>query len=269
MIEGRGLLNKLLNHMTTEDITKEELALSKEMAQFPMKFCNACFFGDASDPSGKVNNGTMTLVRYKGEKFGITNFHVIDAYRKRLANEPDIKFYIGNTLIDIEETLFDENEDLDLCTLYLDAYEEKDFGSFGDIPTHFFEIDEFPLAQVSEGEFVLFGGFPGVWRTRPETNHLVFDSLSTGGTEVAEVTDMNIRCELAIDNCLVTMNRHDRALPDDFGGLSGGPMFARRELSSGVTIFKLAGIIYQHMPEYDSITIRPVTFINECFHVVS
>ncbi len=245
------------------NLTKKQQELSLEMIRFPLKFSNACYFGSPSDELIKVNNGTMTLVRFKGEKYGITNFHVIDAYRQRLSKEPDIVFYIGNTQIDLEETLVDEDKDLDLSILYLEGYDEEQFGSGGEIPTHFYDIDDFTLGSLSEGDFIMFGGYPGVWRTRPETNHLVFDSLSSGGTEVTEVTDMNIRCEIAIDKCNISLSEHHSELPENLGGLSGGPVFSIEVLPSGLAVFNLIGIIYEHIVNYDSIMIRPITFIND------
>jgi len=252
--------------MRIEDLTDEQVKLSREMVKFPLKFCNACFFGEPEDQNGKVNNGTMTLVKHNGEKYGITNFHVIEAYRQRRETE-SIDFYIGNLKIDIVNTLLDEDKELDLCTLYLDGYPEESFGSNGDVPTYFYEIGDFSCSEISQGDFVMFGGYPGVWRSRPERNHLIFDTLSSGSTEVTEVTPRNIRCELALHKCVVTLAQHQTEFPQNLGGLSGGPVFLNRLLPSGLSVFKLIGIIYEHMEEYDSILVRPISFINESFHI--
>lgn len=249
--------------MNIESLTEEQIKLSREMVRFSLKFCNACYFGNPSDENVKVNSGTMTLVNYCGEQFGITNFHVVDAYRERLRNESDIEFYIGNSPINLDKALIDEDKDLDLCTLNLSAYEEGCFGSNGEIPTHFYELGDFSTGDVKKGDFVLFGGFPGVWRTRPETNHLIFDSLSSGSTEVSEVTHRNIRCELALEKCVVTLNKQQNEFPDNLGGLSDGPVFLHKIHTSGISTFKLIGLIYEYMEEYDSIIIRPLSFINE------
>lgn len=254
--------------MNVDELTDEQLKLSREMVKFSLGFCNACYFGDANEKEGKINNGTMSLVKFKGERFGITNFHVIEEYRARLKNEPNIKLYIGNMPIELENTLFDEDKDLDLCILYLDDYNENEFGSDGDIPTHFFEIDDFTADGVSEGDFVLFGGYPGVWRSRPKSNHLIFDSLSSGGTEVTEVTSRSIRCELALEKCVVTLDQHHHEFPENLGGISGGPVFLNKILPSGISVFKIIGFIYEHIVDYDSILVRPISFINDKFHIV-
>jgi hypothetical protein len=249
-------------------LTEEQKILSTELIKFPLKFCNACYFGNPADDAVKVNSGTMTLVSYKGEKFGITNHHVVEEYRQRQNDESNIDFYIGNALINLDETLFDEDRYLDLSIFYLEGYQEKDFGSNGEIPTHFYEIDDFTLGNIKVGDFVLFGGFPGVWRSRPKSNRLIFDSLSSGSTEITEITPRNIRCELALDKCVVTLNQHGRNIPENLGGLSGGPAFLHQVHSSGISTFKLVGFIYEHMVAYDSIMIRPLSFINEKFCII-
>lgn len=251
-----------------ETLTEGQIKLSREMVKFSLTFCNACYFGSPSDENVKVNNGTMTLVSYGGERYGITNFHVVDAYRERLRSEPDIDFYIGNTAINLNESLIDEDKDLDLCTLKLSAYEEEYFCSNGEISTHFYELDDFSTGDIKEGDFVLFGGFPGVWRTRPKANHLIFDSLSSGSTEVTEVTCRNIRCELTLGKCVVTLNQHHHEFPDNLGGLSGGPVFLHQIHTSGISTFKLIGFVYEYMAEYDSILVRPLSFINESFKIL-
>lgn len=254
--------------MNIEDLTEEQIKLSQEMIKFSLKFCSPCYFGNPSDENVIVNNGTMTLVKYGGERYGITNFHVVDAYRKRLKDEPNIDFYIGNTRINLDEALIDEDKDLDLCTLKLNAYEEEKFSSNGEIPTHFYELDDFSTGDIKEGDFVLFGGFPGVWRTRPKSNHLIFDSLSSGSTEVTEVTPRNFRCELALEKCVVTLNKQDNEFPDNLGGLSGGPVFLHQINTTGISTFPLIGFIYEHIAEYDSILVRPLAFINENFQIL-
>lgn len=246
-------------------LSEDQKNLGDELTRFPMNFCNACFFGDPADNSSKVNNGTITLVKHKNKRFGITNHHVINEFRNRLQNEPEIKFAIGGAEINIEKSIIDEDPSLDLCTLDLQDHEESDFHSHGNVPTHFYEIDNFTTGNLKAGEFVLFGGYPGVWRERPSSNHLIFDTLSSGSTEVNELTTQNIRCELALDKCTITLKENHDEFPENLGGLSGGPVFHHHLSPAGISQFKLVGIIYEHMAEYDSILARPISFLDENF----
>ncbi|WNZ56561.1 hypothetical protein QT397_04125 [Microbulbifer sp. MKSA007] len=249
-----------MNNIT---LTEDEKDLSNELVKFSLQFCTACYFGSPSDKEVKVNNGTVTLIEYKNVKYGITNFHVIEAFRQRLEEEPELELYIGNALINLEGLVRDEDEKLDLCILNLDDYDEEEFRSNGNIPTTFYPIQELSKINVSKGDFILFGGYPGVWRERPEVNHLIFDSLSTGSMEVSEVTERNIRCEFSLEGCHITLSEHHNSIPNNFGGLSGGPVFLNRTLPSGINIFEFVGIIYEYMELSNSIMIRPSSFIDE------
>ena len=205
----------------------------------------------------------MTLIEYKNERFGITNYHVIDEFRQRLKSEPNLRFGIGNIDLCLEDTLFDESEDLDLCVLYLDGYKKEDFASYGNVSTEFFQVDNFDIGNVKQGSYVLSGGFPGEWRKRPETNHLVFDTLSSSNMELTEVTDRNLRFELILPECTYIREHNQEDFPESLGGLSGGPIFYHQISDVGISSFKLVGIIYEHMEEADSILARPISFLDE------
>ena len=248
-------------------VTEEEKRLARELSKFPMKFCNACYFGDPSDEGGIVNNGTMTLIKYNDSRYGITNHHVVNAYRARLENEPELKFYVGNAEVNIVESIIDDNENLDICTVDLNDIDEESFRSEGQISTIFFEIDDFTVGDIKEGDFVLFGGYPGAWRERPQPNHIIFDTLSTGATEVNTASDMNIICELSLDKCITTLMNHRDCLPESFGGISGGPVFHHKTTEAGISVFKLVGIIYEYAPLYEAFFIRPISFITENMRV--
>jgi len=253
--------------MNPHNISEAERILADTLVRYPMMFCSACYFGDPSDKSMKVNNGTMTLIKHNSKRYGITNYHVVQEYRNRFLDEPDIRFCVGNVEIDLESAVLDEDRNLDLCTLNFDEYDEESFGSGGDVPTRFLNIENFDTIGLKEGDYVLFGGYPGVWRERPTSNHLIFDTLSTGGTQVIDVTPRNIICELAIDKCIISLSNHRERFPDNLGGLSGGPVFFHELSGAGISIFKFVGIIYEHMQDFDSVLIRPASFIDNDFMI--
>ena len=246
--------------------TDENLAL--ELVKFPLMFCKACFFGNPSETNGKINNGTITLIKSRGKRYGITNAHVIDFYRERLLKEPNLTFNIGSSEIKIEESIIDINRDLDLCTIALEKYSDDFLDSQSEIPCFFFEIDDFSLSGLKEGDSILLGGFIGDWKTRVAPDNVQFESYSIGGTETTEITSRSIRCELLFDTKKIALNNFDRSEPENYGGLSGGPVFLDKTLDSGITVFKLVGIIYEYMPIANSILIKPISFIQEDLQIL-
>ena len=100
-------------------------------------FCKACFFGTPSEKSGKINNGTITLIKHRGKRYGITNAHVISAYRDRRLKEPNLTFNIGSSEIKVEESIIDINKELDLCTIALESYPENFLDNQSEIPSFF------------------------------------------------------------------------------------------------------------------------------------
>lgn len=252
--------------MNKDKLTQEQLEYIRILSENPMNYCCPCFFGDPTDEEVKVNNGTMTLIQYKGRKYGITNFHVIDAYRNRLENEPSIMLSAGNAELNLDNDLIDEEEVLDICIFDLDRFHEDDFKSNGNVQTIFFEVDDFTIGELKVGDYALFGGYPGQWRERIKINHLGFETLSSGASEVIELSTEIIRCSLSIEECIIDAPIRDE-LPRDLGGLSGGPVFNKIISPSGIESFKLVGIIFQYAEIFDSIVIRPITCIDSALRI--
>ena len=248
--------------MLKRKLSYQEKQLINQLERFSINFCSPCFFGDFRDDNVKVNNGTITLIRYQGHRYGLTNYHVIDTFRERLRIEPSIKLNIGNQEVDLLDQVISESIEFDLCIISLDNFSETSFKSFGDVPTIFFDIDDFSLGSLEEGDFVVFGGYPGEWRLRPQANHLVFDTFSSGGSKVVLINEKFIKCELALHECYINMTQRNE-LPKIFGGLSGGPVFYRQKSSSGIETFKMVGILCEFGENLGIFDIRPISLVNE------
>lgn len=242
-------------------VSCDEKKLSRFMVGFSLTYCVPIYFGDPAELDGKINSATITLVRRKNENYGITNFHVIDEFRNRLRGSQSIQLYVGSQRVELNDVLLDEDRDLDIAVLYLEGFGEEGFSTRGDIPTSFYDFPVSSMDGVNEGGFVLFGGFPGVWRQR-DGSHVVFDSFSSGGTLINDASENNIRCEIAADKSVVTRVRRDSP-PVNLGGLSGSPVFTEVEGEAGVRYFSLIGVIYEYIEQYDSILIRPLNCIND------
>lgn len=242
-------------------VSGDEERLSRVLVGFSLTYCVPIYFGDPAELDGKINSGTITLVRRNGENYGITNFHVVDGFRDRLRDNPNTHLYVGSQKIDLYDVLLDEDRGLDIAVLYLEGFSEEAFSTRGDIPTSFYDFPVSSVNEINEGGFVLFGGFPGVWRERDGRN-VIFDSFSSGGTLINDASEKNIRCEIAAEKSVVTKVRRDSP-PVNLGGLSGSPVFTEEEGKAGIRHFSLVGVIYEYIEQYDSILIRPLHCIND------
>jgi len=223
--------------------------LGDQLSKFPMRFAAGVFIGPTrrSLPL-KPNNGTATLLRLDGRPLAVTCAHVVRNFRERPpASEPG--FWIGSLQIDPLERLLSHNSDLDLAVLDLtgldlSAISDHEIGSSFVVPF------EWPSQRVKVGDFICFGGFPGVWREHRHNDEVVFQSFSVGASEVTAVGEDYMVCQL--DREYWVGSRGKRGLDlHEFGGMSGGPALIWRGLRAD-----LAGFIYEYSDTLDLLYIR-------------
>ena len=248
------------------------------LAEVPLAHAVPAYFG--SSPTGTLSvqkNGSATLLRICGKKLAVTNNHVIEGYRTDLSSEPNLLFQLGNQKLDPLELLIDEDSYYDLAVLDLTEYEAKDLATGGNKPTTFFEVSDWAPRKVKKGDFLLVGGFPGLWRRNAGNTHLRSFTLSQAGVEVKSVSEEAITCSLELERCLSSFSSafdehigqinyqdpKELAKVVDFGGMSGGPAFIYRNRPSGIGLIEFVGFIEAYQLEYDLLRIIPSTLIME------
>ena len=232
--------------------------LGKEMSKFPLRFASSILFGPkpyATSCTSNSNNGTATLVDF-GHPMAITCFHVLDAYRKKLKEDNQIVFQIGNLKIDPLNKIIDECERLDIVTIDLKDENTKKIGDGGEIASCFFSPVSWPPQAIKNGDFVSFGGFPGRWRQHLSQKEVMFDSFSSGACAVASVREDIIVCQFEREYWVHSFNLRSGEELHEIGGLSGAPVFVLRGLH-----FELVGIIYEFSEAFDLMYVRPSKFI--------
>lgn len=106
--------------------------------KFPMQFAAPIYFGVPSEANSKINNGTITLIKFRGHKFGITNHHVIYKYKIRNRSEKGLSLNIGNFRVnDLNEITIHEDKEADLFVMDLNHASEDDLESGDEVPTFF------------------------------------------------------------------------------------------------------------------------------------
>jgi hypothetical protein len=237
--------------------------LGKEMAKFPLRFAKPVFFGDRPT-KGKlqnVNSGTAVLLNLNGKLIALTCSHVLDSYRKIHGN-PNTNFQIGDLELNPLDKIIDESgsSSLDLVTIDLQGLSLRELQNDKGIGSFFFTPARWPPEGVKQGDFVAFGGFPGVWRQNLSWHEIQFDSWSSGGTEVSSVSEDHFVCQFEREFWVETFNLRGRDGLDlrNLGGLSGSPVFIHRSI-----YLELVGIVYEFSESLDLMYTRPVRFIRE------
>lgn len=242
---------------------KEQAAggLGKELSKFPMRFALTALFGKkpVEDQAVEVNHGTMTFLQLGGRQIGLTCSHVLDEYRK-ISSDSNTVFQIATIPFNPLERIIDESSDLDLVSMDLSDLNIVELRRRHEIGSQFFAPSNWPPKQLQEGDFVVFGGFPGKWREEPSWDAIIFDSFSSGACPVASVQEEHFVCQFEREYWVESFNYHGRQGMDldDIRGLSGGPVFIHRDL-----YFEFVGIIYQFSSAFDLMRVRPAQLIRE------
>jgi hypothetical protein len=223
--------------------------LGEHLAKFPLHFAKAVFFGrrpSNADPS-KIQNGTITLLDLGGGPIAVTCAHVISGYRELKQKHNDAIFQIGDLELDPLKQLIDEDPRLDLLTIRLTENQAKQITSSGQIGSCIFRPQAWPPAPLQIGEFIAFGGFPRALRTCSNHSEYVFDSWSSGASEVSSVSEGQFASRFERAEWIRSFGPPQHMTLDELGGLSGGPAFINRGL-----YWDFVGIVSQYHKKFDA-----------------
>lgn len=99
--------------------------LDKQFITLPLIFSTGFIYGNprGSGEAASVNGGTLTLVDLGSGPIGVTCWHVLDGYRKRLQKDPGLHCQFKCAVVDPEALLVDESnaEALDIATFDLSS----------------------------------------------------------------------------------------------------------------------------------------------------
>lgn len=230
-------------------------ALGDEMAKFPVRFCQPIHFGLPPSPGHPVavSNGTATLLRVHGKPLIVTCAHVIEGYRRKMAEDKSCVFAVGDCYLNPLSQLIAEDPAVDASVVSLShkQAEEITHGRHG-IGEAFFELENAP-AIVKIDDYVAFAGFPGDLRQVRSFSELDFGSYSSGACRVTDVHSDYLTCQFEREHWIVNFSEGD---PASLGGLSGGPAFVIRHSPTGVQHYEFAGIVFRMHEESESLYVR-------------
>ena len=186
---------------------------------------------------GRMTNGTVTFLQTPVEVLGVTNSHVAN---EALSNHDGQGLQLGAARLD-PSRLIAHHPTLDLATFHLsDVFLATSGHTASTLPV-------WPPVPPLEGEPVLFGGYPGAYRT------LLPGAVDFSGTwfgaVVASVSENSVGMVLDLER---SESFSPRRVPPhaELGGCSGGPVF-RIVDSNGIEHLELAAIIYECSSDYE------------------
>lgn len=248
-------------------MTPEQKAMVTEAAKLAVQF--STYFVIAPPPSReltpdeKFNNGTVTLLELEGRRYGITNSHVLDAYRTRRAAGEDLICQVGNVRINPLDRLMDESDQrkLDLAILDFSDIDANSLRGGDSVPCQFHVPAAWPPDRPPEGSFVALGGWPKSRRMMIAPDQVDFGAVCSGGTEVQGSYEDLLRCAIQPDEAEILFDMQGKGIPE-LPGMSGGPVIIGRDID-GIMRFELVGVIFEFFEPFDALRIRPTTLIRK------
>ena len=224
--------------------------LGEKMAKFPLLFAKAAFFGQRpskKQPRSDISNGTVSLVDLGDGPLAITCEHVIAGYIDMAKVHDNLVFQIGSVEINPLEQLIDKNAQLDLATIRLTEEQIKSITSEGEIGSCVFRPKAWPPEALKKGQFVAFGGFPGCLRTVASFDEHIFESWSSGASQISSVSEGKFLSAFEREFWVKSFGTESHMNIDTLGGLSGGPVFIHRGL-----YWDFVGIVSQYHENFDA-----------------
>jgi hypothetical protein len=203
------------------DLTERELK-NRWLTNELLSYCGPIFVAPSlnSYPEQMIDNGTCALVDTGQRRVLVTCCHVLDEYEKQHdANQETIlamalgEGYSCISFKNPKRHLLDADQDLDLAVLEFDP---KDIN----IPhtKNWFKVSEWPIPNVTNGEHIVFVGFPGAWRTAKGIEY------GCGCAAIPlVVTDTNARTIACFRDSTNEQVLND--MKDCLGGISGSPAY--------------------------------------------
>jgi hypothetical protein len=223
-------------------------SLLKAYDSWAKTLCAPVFWRDANR---QIHNGTVTFVRTQSGVLGVTNAHVAEGLAS-CTDEPGKGCQIGGAEHDFSRFIA-RHPTMDLATFRLSDVFLAPAGH------HAATVPSWPPAPPAEGDVVMYGGYPAIYREERDGN---FDFMFTWfAGKVASVSDRNVGMVLEIATSKSVSE--SRVPPNaDLGGWSGGPVFRVID-ANGIERLELAAIIYEYNPSYEVAFAHPLTGLAE------
>lgn len=193
-------------------------------------------------------NGSAFILDLGEGPFLVTAAHVYEGYLEAKSRTAGFKSVLGELEFNFEDRLICSlgSSILDIATFKINESEIaslKKHVSYG--------AGEWPIKRVSEGQGVIFAGFPGLERRALALQEYVF-GLYVALSPVSSSSDRSFGCVFSRQNWIDTLELGFPPVGYDMGGMSGGPVFLYKD-SEGIVSWDLVGVIYNATNQFGEI----------------
>jgi hypothetical protein len=187
---------------------------------------------------------------------------VLKEFRARYKKNKRVRFYVGGVQIDPVKLLIDECGSLDIAVINMNNYTADEISYEGENLKSFIEFKSWPPQLPVKGSYVMFCGFPKQLR-HSFSRTVIFQALSSGGSNVYEATLRNIICRVEEDRKFRRKAKMPIPQTVDLPGISGGIVLQERSSSAGLLMLDIVGFVYEHNENYDTLLIRPANCLRK------
>lgn len=198
------------------------------------------------------SNGTLTIMHTSERLIGVTARHVVQGYLDA-RDVCSVVLQVMNAEVPDLKVIAMSSKGLDLATIELD---ERFLANFGKaiVP-----LSGWPPLAPEEGRGIMLAGYPGTERI-----------LRDGSIDWGLFTCLGIARTVTTDQITWAAERVYKlaveGIPNlppnaNLGGISGGPLLGWFETASGITQYRLCGIISQASAMLENVVAKRAEFI--------
>lgn len=207
------------------------------------------------EPGPILNSGTLTIARTSSRVLGLTAAHVVRGYLADKAQRM-LTLQLLNAGID-DLDIIAISDRLDLATINLSDEHLRRCGK----QISPISILEQGRHEPHEGRGIMFGGYPGIGRSRLSAREVEWGVFGALGI-ARRVTDEQITWVAERDDAVEHPNIPTLPPNAELGGISGGPMVAWFERHGGMLSYgSLVAIVSQANPNLENVVAKRIHYI--------
>lgn len=239
------------NNKPSSDIQTLKL-FSREMTALVQSYVRPILFGDLpiSSDEPSLKGGTVTFVKTSKRSFGITNYHVVQGFRKAITSNRRVHCQLDELFLNINDRVIDEDHKLDIAILEI-SESESEIRSIGAIP---FCPSVWPPKEPKVGDLVIIVGYPGQLRTLDYSTQVTVPHIGFI-MPITSVSDTKISIQFERQHWITDKGCSDPAAMSNYGGISGSGVFAIRLTA------ELVGIEFEYNEAFGILSCSRTDFI--------